>query len=158
VAIQEDVTMKHTPLALAAAALLSLSAIAATQAQPPDSSSISGKTVDARTQAPLMGVKVAAYPDARTPSSKMIAVTMTHKDGSFRLDGLSAAQYQLELSKAGYEVQILSGLSVRSNERAVIGEPVALGRASAEYAAQMACNNLVRPEETASVYIVCAGK
>jgi hypothetical protein len=150
--------MKHVLLGVAAAAVLSLSLAGATQASSSNVSSINGKAVDAKSQAPLAGVKVALYPDTRTPSSKMLAMTMTHKDGSFRLDGLAAGQYQLELSKAGYAVQILSGLSIRSNERAVIGEPVALGRASAEYATQMACNNLVRPEETASVYIVCAGK
>lgn len=150
--------MKHMLPVLAVAAILTLVAGGATPALSSDTSSISGKAVDAKNQQPLAGVKVAVYPDARTPSSKMLAVTMTHKDGSFHLDGLTTGQYQLELSKPGYAVQILSGLSIRSNERAVIGEPVALGRASAEYATQMACNNLVRPEETASVYIVCAGK
>jgi hypothetical protein len=150
--------MKHTLRVLAAAALLSLSMTSLTHASSVAGSSISGTAVDVQNQQPLIGVKVAVYPDPRSPSAKMVAVTMTHKDGSFRLDALAAGQYQLELSKAGYSLQILSGLSIRSNERAVIGEPVALGRASAEYATKMACNNLVRPDETASVYIVCAGR
>jgi hypothetical protein len=150
--------MKHVLRALAAAAFLSLCVAGATQALSSGTSMISGTAIDAKDHQPLMGVKVAVYPEARTPNSNMIAATISHKDGGFRLDGLGGGQYQVELTKPGYEVQILSGLSLRSNERAVIGEPVALNRASAEYATKMACNSLVRPEQTGSVYVVCAGR
>lgn len=121
-------------------------------------SSISGRVVDAKYQHELGGVKVAAYADPRTPSSKMLAAALSGKDGSFRLEGLGGGRYQLELTKMGFAVEILSGLSVRANERLVIGEPVGLARASEEYATKMACNTLVRPGEVGSVYVVCAGK
>jgi hypothetical protein len=121
-------------------------------------SSISGQVVDAKTHQPVVGAKVDLYADTSSTNRKVLAATLSRKDGSFRLSGLNEGQYRVELTKMGYEVEVLSGLTVRLQERTIIGEPVALHAASEEYEGKMACNTLVQPHQTASVYIVCSGK
>ncbi|MDQ6766376.1 MAG: carboxypeptidase-like regulatory domain-containing protein [Candidatus Eremiobacteraeota bacterium] len=123
-----------------------------------DASSISGKVVDAQTHQPLASVRIDLFADTTAPHPKMLAAAMSRKDGSFHLAGLSGGQYRLELSKMGYMVQLLTGLAVNPSQRTIIGEPIALYKASQEYSEKMACNKLVRPEATADVYIVCAGR
>jgi 5-hydroxyisourate hydrolase-like protein (transthyretin family) len=121
-------------------------------------SSISGQVVDAKTHHPVTGVRVDLYADTSSTNKKVLAATLSRKDGSFRLSGVDEGQYRVELTKMGYEVEVLSGLAVRSQERTIIGEPVALHAASEEYESKMACNTLIQPHQTASVYYVCSGR
>jgi 5-hydroxyisourate hydrolase-like protein (transthyretin family) len=147
--------MKQLLCILAIAATLFVSA--QPMAQAAGTSTITGQTLDAKTHKPVMGVRVDLYADTAS-SHKILAATMSRKDGSFSLEGLGGGQYRVELTKMGYEVQVLTGLTVRSKERTIIGEPIALHTASEEYKAKMACNSIVRPEQTGSVYVVCSGK
>ena len=149
--------MKQLLCISAIVATLIISATTQPMAQAAGMSSITGQTLDAKTHKPVVGVRVDLYADTASPH-KILAATMTRKDGTFSLAGLRGGQYRVELTKMGYEVQVLTGLTVRSSERTIIGEPIALHTASEEYKAKMACNSIVRPEETGSVYVVCAGK
>ena len=121
-------------------------------------SSISGTVVDAKTHQPVVGVRVDVFADSSATNSKTLAASMSRKDGTFLLEGLNGGQYRVSLSKMGYAVEELTGLSVKSKERTIIGVPIALHGASEEYASKMACNRLIRPDSTADVYVVCAGR
>jgi 5-hydroxyisourate hydrolase-like protein (transthyretin family) len=149
--------MKQLLCISAIVATLLVSAATQPMAQAAGTSSISGQTLDAKTHKPVMGVRVDVYADTAT-AHKILAAAMSRKDGSFNLAGLDGGQYRVELTKMGYEVQVLTGLTVRSKERTIIGEPIPLHTASEEYEAKMACNSIVRPEQTGSVYVVCSGK
>jgi 5-hydroxyisourate hydrolase-like protein (transthyretin family) len=149
--------MKQLLCISAIVATLLVSAAAQPMAQAAGTSAVTGQTLDAKTHKPLMGVKINVYEDTATPH-KVLAATYSRKDGSFNLTGLPGGQYRVELTKMGYEVQVLTGLTVRPSEHTIIGEPIALHTASEEYQQKMACNNLVRPDQTGSVYVVCSGK
>jgi carboxypeptidase family protein len=138
------------------AALLCATALGDARAQ--GTSSIGGRIVDARNQQPIIGARVDLFADSLVPSSKILAATLTRKDGSFSLSGVAAGQYRLQVSKMGYALQELSGLLVQDNERTIVGEPIAIYPASDEYAEKMACNKLVRPDATGDVYVVCANR
>ncbi len=123
-------------------------------------SSISGQIIDARNREPVAGAKIDLFQD--TTSSKgayPFAIALSRKDGSFHLSGLSEGQFRLEVLKMGYEVQVLSGLSLQEQEHLIVGEPIAMAKASEEYAQKMVCNSpLVRPDQSGDVYVVCAGR
>jgi hypothetical protein len=85
---------------------------------------IGGRVVDSVDQRPLSGVQVDVFDDSLgSHASTAIATTMTHKDGSFSLLGLRSGNYHLELVKRGYALEIVTGVSVRSDERLLISEP-----------------------------------
>ncbi len=149
--------MKQLLCISAIVATLLVSAAAQPMAQAAGTSSITGQTLDAKTHKPVMGVKVDVYEDTATPR-KVLAATTSRKDGSFNLAGLEGGQYRVELTKMGYEVQVLTGLTVRPSEHTIIGEPIALHMADEEYQQKMACNSIVRPDQTGSVYVVCSGR
>ena len=150
--------MKHL-LTTTMLALTLLCATAQGDARAQGTSSIGGRIVDARNQQPIIGARVDLFADSLAPSgAKVLAATLTRKDGSFSLSGVAAGQYRLQVSKMGYAVQELSGLLVQDNERTIVGEPIAIYPASDEYAEKMACNKLVRPDETGDVYVVCGAK
>jgi len=150
--------MKHL-LAITALVATLLCAMAQGDALAQVTSSVGGRIVDARNQQPIIGARVDLFADSSASSgAKVLAATLTRKDGSFTLSGIAAGQYRLQVSKMGYALQELSGLLVQDNERTIVGEPIALYPASDEYAEKMACNKLVRPDATGDVYVVCAGK
>lgn len=120
--------------------------------------SISGTVVDANSHRPVAGAKIEAFADVGHSGSYAVAVGRTRSDGIFRLSGLRAGAYKLQVLKMGYAVQELSGLSLADQEHLIVGEPVGLVAASAEDMMKMACNSVVRPEATGDVYVVCAGK
>jgi hypothetical protein len=105
------------------ASLLSAAAIgAATPAHL--SSVIGGRVVDSITHRPLGGVQVDVFDDAsRAHPGRAIVTTVTNQNGSFSLLGLHSGTYHLELAKRGYALEIVTGLSVRPDERILIGQP-----------------------------------
>lgn len=149
--------MKQLLCIAAIAAALFISAGSQPMAQAAGMSSISGRTLDAQTHKPVLGVRVDVFADTGT-SHKVLAAALSRKDGSFTISGLEGGQYRVELTKMGYQVEVLTGLTVRPSERTIIGEPITLHTASEDYQAKMACNATVRPEQTGDVYVVCSGK
>ncbi len=150
--------MKLQSAALALAVLFVVGTICVGAAKAQSNSAISGKIIDEKTHHPIGAVKVEVFADEESNNPKLLGSTLSAHDGTFRVGGLSGGQYRVELTKSGYAVQILTGLAVRPNEHTIIGVPVAMARASSEYALKMACNSLVRQEEVADVYVVCGGK
>jgi hypothetical protein len=121
--------------------------------------SISGRVVDARSHKAVTGAKIELFADAG--GSKVgyaVALSQTRGDGDFRVTGLRAGAYRLQVLKMGYAVQELSGLTLDDQEHLIVGEPVGLVAASAEDMMKMACNSVVRPDATGDVYVVCAGR
>jgi 5-hydroxyisourate hydrolase-like protein (transthyretin family) len=149
--------MKQLLCLTAIAAALFISAASQPVAQAAGMSSISGRTLDAQTHKPVLGVRVDVFADTGM-SHKVLAAAVSRKDGTFTVSGLDGGQYRVELSKMGYQVEMLTGLTVRPSERTIIGEPITLKTATDDYQAKMACNTIVRPEQTADVYVVCSGK
>ena len=149
--------MKQLLCTAAIVAALFISTASQPMAQAAGISSISGRALDAQTRKPLLGVRVDVFADAGM-SHKVLAATVSRKDGTFTISGLDGGQYRVELTKMGYEVETLTGLTVRPRERTIIGEPITLHTATQDYQAKMACNTTVRPEQTGDVYVVCSGK
>ena len=148
--------MRHLPLAIAAAMLLAGFAAADRTALAQESSSISGRVVDVRTHQPIGGAKVEVQADGATlRSPKAFGAALSRKDGGFHVDGLRAGRYQIVLTKVGYSIQLLTGLSVRAGERTIVGEPIAMHPASVDDMQKMACNSIVQPGQSADVYVVC---
>lgn len=119
-------------------------------------SAIRGRVVDAQTRQPLAGVRAAAF---KLHGTKPLASAFSTTDGSFKLDGLAAGLYRLELSKDGFRGLTIEGIAVRANEVMIIAGSIAMlpGSAAAPSIAQAQnqCGNLVQPGVTADVYVVC---
>jgi hypothetical protein len=85
---------------------------------------IGGSVVDSVDQRPLGGVQVDVFDDSLGWSkTKAIASTMTTDDGRFSLPGLRGGNYHIELAKRGYALEIITGFSLRSDERILIAQP-----------------------------------
>jgi Carboxypeptidase regulatory-like domain/Domain of unknown function (DUF3244) len=88
------------------------------------SSVIGGRVVDSITHRPLGGVQVDVFDDANgSHPGRAIVTTVTNQHGNFSLLGLRSGTYHLELAKRGYALEIVTGLSVRPDERILIGQP-----------------------------------
>lgn len=120
--------------------------------------SISGTVIDANSHKPVAGAKIEAFLGTNPTHGYPVAVGQTRKDGNFRLSGLQAGSYKLHVMKMGYSLQELSGLTLDDQEHLIVGEPVGLIAASADDMVKMACNSIVRPDQTGDVYVVCAGR
>lgn len=85
---------------------------------------IGGSVVDSVDQRPLGGVQVDVFDDSLGWSkSKAIMSTMTTSDGHFSLPGLRGGVYHIELAKRGYALEIITGFSLRADERVLIAQP-----------------------------------
>jgi hypothetical protein len=108
--------------AVGASLLCSAGIAAATPAHM--TSVVGGRVVDSINQRPLGGVQVDVFDDSvGSHASKAIATTTTDKDGGFSLPGLRSGSYRLELVKRGYALEVITGLSLRPDERVLIARP-----------------------------------
>lgn len=88
------------------------------------SAMIGGSVVDSVDQRPLGGVQVDVFDDSLGWSkTKAIMSTMTTSDGHFSLPGLRGGIYHIELAKRGYALEIITGFSLRTDERVLIAQP-----------------------------------
>jgi hypothetical protein len=120
--------------ALRVAALAAVVIVSSTwQSTANGTASISGRVVDARSHKAVNGAKIELFADAGgSKGGYAVAMSQTRSDGDFRVSGLHAGAYRLQVLKMGYAVQELSGLALEDQEHLIVGEPVGLVAASAE--------------------------
>lgn len=117
--------MRQLLAIMASAATLLLTASIASASLPHVGSMIGGKVVDSLNMGPLGGVRVDVFADSGA-GSKIVSSTTTAKDGSFALIGLQRGSYHLELEKRGYALEIVTGFSLKEDERFFIAAPVGM--------------------------------
>lgn len=106
----------HLILVAIASVILLFSGAALASAPAPQTSALGGSVIDSVDHHPLAGVQVDVFADGALHADKAIATTMTRGDGSFSLLGLRGGSYRLELSKRGYALEIVTGVSLAPGE------------------------------------------
>ncbi len=86
---------------------------------------IGGRVVDSLNLGPLGGVRIEVFADSGS-ASKIVRSTTTAKDGSFAVSGLGRGSYHLEMEKRGYALEVVTGFSLRKDERFFIPQPVGM--------------------------------
>jgi hypothetical protein len=153
-----EVVMKQAIVLLVAAMALIAALAWMTPGLTQETSSIHGSVVDSKNHRPLQSIEVAAY---AVHQRRAVGSALTGKDGTFAIRGLAGGDYKLVISATGYEVENVTGVSLRPAERLIIAGAIPLRRASLTSQTGIArpkCSSLVNPNETASVYVVCGGR
>ncbi len=86
---------------------------------------IGGRVVDSLNLGPLGGVRIEVFADSGS-ASKIVSSTTTAKDGSFAVSGLGRGSYHLEMEKRGYALEVVTGFSLKKDERFFITQPVGM--------------------------------
>ncbi len=90
------------------------------QAPPSQGGVIAGKVKDKSQQVAMQYTNVVLY---RFPDSTMVNGTMTNKEGFFKFTGLKNGRYFLKIHFIGFQIKIISNITV-SNNKKVIKLPV----------------------------------
>jgi hypothetical protein len=117
---------------------------------------ISGRVVDSRSDSPLAGVNVTAFPVGSTTAE---ARAMTDDQGQFTLTGLRGGDYRLLFERAGYPRALAAGIGVKAHDHLVLVAAFALQKNPRVGQARPVdpCSSLVQPGEVADVYVICGG-
>lgn len=121
------------------------------------SASVSGKVVDVQSLNPVSDTIVKAYSEN---GSQVLGKATSDAGGNFVIGGLRGGMYRLQFEKHGYQSTVVAGLTIRPSERLVEAAPIAMypnGVPLPKMSANHPCGNLVDPQQTADVYIVCSG-
>lgn len=117
--------MRRLLAAVAAASSLLLTVGVAYASVPLIGSVIGGRVVDSLNLGPLGGVRVDVFADSGS-ASKIVRSTTTAKDGTFAVAGLGRGSYHLELEKRGYALEVVTGFSLKNDERFFMTNPVGM--------------------------------
>jgi hypothetical protein len=117
---------------------------------------ISGRVVDSRTDTPLAGVKVSAFPLGSTTAE---ATAMTDNQGQFTLNGLRGGDYRLLFERSGYPRALAAGIGVKPHDHLVLVGAFALqvNPRVGQSRPLDPCSSLLQPGEVADVYVICSG-
>lgn len=117
---------------------------------------ISGRVVDSRSDSPLAGVSVTAYPVGLTSAE---ASATTDDQGQFTLSGLRGGDYRLLFERSGYPKALAAGIDVKPHDHLVLVAAFALQKNPRSGQARQVdpCSSLVQPGDVADVYVICSG-
>jgi hypothetical protein len=119
------------------------------------SSSLSGIVVDGSNNVPLTNVFVQAFGS----NGQRLAYVTTDQDGRFLMPSLEPGTYRFEMSHPGYATAIWYDVRINGGRTLHLYEPVGMDSEKTAHAKNLAaCERLVWPSQTASLYVVCAGK
>jgi hypothetical protein len=135
---------------LAAAAVIIASAGQALAQQ----SSLSGVVLNASDNKPLSGVRVDVY----DPHGQSVATTTSDTDGKFTLVALEPGMYTVYMNHDRFATHILYDVPIRGGAKLRLAESENMEPLNGKWYMQMAsaCERLVWPEQTASLYTVCS--
>jgi Carboxypeptidase regulatory-like domain/TonB dependent receptor-like, beta-barrel/TonB-dependent Receptor Plug Domain len=114
--------------------------------------SLSGKVLDATSQAPIAGAKVTAASPSGSSS------TVSDKNGSFTFISIAPDTYALSVSYAGYDIATTSGITIQSDQTATFNVTLAktikqIGRVQSRSTA-----SLIQPGVSTDVYNISAAQ
>jgi len=136
-----------------AAAVIMLLALTGRAAAAP--SSLSGIVVDGASNVPLTNVSVQAFGN----NGQRLAYVATDQDGRFLMPSLEPGTYRLEMSHPGYATAIWYDVHISGGRVLRLYEPVGMDSEKTAHAKNLAaCERLVWPSQTASLYVVCSGR
>lgn len=137
---------------LAAAAVLFLASAGQALADP---SSLSGVVLDASSSQPISGVTVDVY----DPRGQSVAKSSTDRDGKFTIASLEPGMYTVYMNHAKFATHILYDVPIRGGGKLRLWQPENMEPLNGKWYMQMAsaCERVVWPDQTASLYTVCNG-
>ncbi len=136
---------------LAAAAVILLASTGPALAQ---QSSLSGVVLNASNEKPLSGVRV----DVFDPHGQSVATTTSDIDGKFTIADLEPGMYTVYMNHDKFATHILYDVPIRGGARLRLAESENMEPLNGKWYMQMAsaCERLVWPDQTASLYTVCS--